>query len=161
MTTVYQQRGLDYFNLVELSLRNQLNISSRFGGYFDIPIESYNPVRKQYNPRYIIERMTELGGNSHEMTLGVVGVDIYVHGTNFIFGIARPLHRSAIVSVHRLAGRRLQERVTKEIVHEAGHLLGLEHCPDPGCVMHFSNTIDDTDQKNEKLCDSCWRRIEE
>lgn len=161
MTTVYQQEGLDYFNLIELSLKNRLNVNARFGGYFDIPDESFNPLRNQYNPRYIIERFARLGGHPNELKVGLVDVDIYARGTNFIFGIAQPLHRSAIVSIHRLAGPRLHERVSKEVVHEAGHLIGLEHCVDPGCVMYFSNTVEDTDHKSEKLCDRCRRMIEE
>jgi hypothetical protein len=28
-----------------------------------------------------------------------------------------------------------------ETVHELGHLLNLGHCPNPRCVMHFSNSL--------------------
>jgi len=161
VTTVYQQKGLDYFTLVENSLQNRLSISSRFGGYFEIPDESYDPTRKQYDPRRIIEKLTELNSHPNQFRLGIVDVDIYVRGMHFIFGIAHPLRRAAIVSVHRLAGPKLTERLAKEVVHETGHLFGLEHCLDPGCVMYFSNTAEDTDQKKENLCVECRRKIEE
>lgn len=37
------------------------------------------------------------------------------------------------------------ERTVKEAVHEIGHLKGLSHCPDSGCVMHFSNSLRDSE----------------
>lgn len=161
MTSVYQQKGLDCYNIVESSLKNCLNMDSRFGGYFEIPEDSYDGWTRQYNPRRIIRRLNELNDNVNELKMGVVDVDIRVVGTRFIFGIAHPIHRSAIVSIYRLGGPKLKERVSKEVVHEAGHLLGLGHCEHPRCVMHFSNTVEDTDQKSERPCDSCRRMIEE
>jgi archaemetzincin len=46
--------------------------------------------------------------------------------------------RVAVVSVYRLRsrdGKLYMSRVRKEVVHEVGHLLGLKHCRDTGCVM--------------------------
>lgn len=63
--------------------------------------------------------------------------------------------RTAVISLCRLAScadpqaRRL--RTLKEAVHELGHILGLAHCPDAGCVMHFSNALADTDRKGSSL----------
>ncbi|MEO0185151.1 MAG: matrixin family metalloprotease [candidate division WOR-3 bacterium] len=50
--------------------------------------------------------------------------------------------------------------MAKEVVHEVGHLMGLDHCSIPTCVMHFSNTIEDTDKKNVCFCDKCRRQLE-
>jgi archaemetzincin len=49
-------------------------------------------------------------------------------------------------------------RALKEAVHELGHTLGLVHCPEAGCVMHFSNTLADTDCKSHRLCAMCERK---
>jgi len=160
VTTVYQQKGLDCFAEVERSLQKELKLDVRFGGYFDVPAESYNALRKQYEPRQVIKKLPELNGPGPDYRIGIVGVDIYTDKTNFIFGIANPILRSAIVSLFRLSGPALEERLGKESVHETGHLLGLEHCSNPSCVMYFSNTVEDTDKKSMSLCAVCRRKIE-
>jgi archaemetzincin len=47
------------------------------------------------------------------------------------------------------------ERMVKECVHELGHIFGFNHCPNRRCVMHFSNSLSDTDVKGKSFCDAC------
>jgi archaemetzincin len=49
----------------------------------------------------------------------------------------------------------LEERTVKEVVHEMGHYIGLEHCMNSVCVMSFSSSVADIDKKLKDFCDNC------
>ena len=160
MTAVYQQKDIDHFAVIEQSLEDSLGSEARRAGSFEIPSASYNSLRKQYNPEHIIRTIAEFSGDHKETRLGIVDVDIYARGLNFIFGLANTLRRIALVSIYRLSGPKLTARLAKEAVHEMGHLFGLNHCADSHCVMYFSNTVEDTDMKSRNLCNICRDKYE-
>ena len=133
------------------------------------PKTGYNPYRRQHRSEVFLEHLKTLREEiGVDRLLGVTSLDLYAPGLNFIFGEAAPWWGVAIISTHRLkpefygetANRSLfLERCVKEAVHEIGHTLGLRHCPDPGCVMHFSNTIWDTDRKGVAFCENCLQKL--
>ncbi|MBN1152540.1 MAG: hypothetical protein JXA58_04950 [Dehalococcoidia bacterium] len=103
-----------------------------------------------------------------EMAVGLTAGDVTAAEFGSVFGYAIPESRVAIVSIFHLAegtqgrrgGRRLLvERTTKEVLHEAGHLMGLSHCSHPGCVMQYSQTLHDTDLKQSRFCPDCLREL--
>lgn len=89
--------------------------------------------------------------------VGLTGADLYSHGLNFVFGLADARSGCAVVSWHRLVGESSiwTLRLAKEIVHEVGHLHGLRHCPNPRCIMWFSNTLAETNRKDLHFCGEC------
>lgn len=94
--------------------------------------------------------------------LGITKKDLFVPEMNFIFGLASSGNSSCIVSINRLEAEKegiFLNRTIKECVHELGHLRGLKHCPHPDCVMHFSNTLADTDRKGKTYCERCRERL--
>lgn len=98
-----------------------------------------------------------------DMAIGFLKEDIFVPDMNFVFGLATRDGKAAVVSAHRLESDQpgvFRARLTKEVFHELGHILGLGHCDDPHCVMHFSNALADTDFKGPAFCPRCQARLD-
>ena len=127
------------------------------------PDYAYDRRRGQYRSDDILARLRRLELPA-ERWLGVVDVDLYTPGLNFVFGQATMGGPAAVIALPRLRqsfyglpeDRALfEERAVKEAVHELGHTYGLGHCPDPKCVMYFSNSLLDTDAKSRHFCPAC------
>jgi len=132
-----------------------------------IPDRAFDPSRNQYLSDAIISSLRQQKQKSAHL-LGVTGVDIYTDDLNFVFGQADGADRVALISLNRLRDedcalpggeKLLAERSLKEAVHELGHTLGLGHCGDTGCVMHFSNSLIDTDVKGRYFCSRCRPKL--
>jgi archaemetzincin len=144
-------------------LRRELGAAVRMEGNLPLPA-SCPEGRSQYPGEPFLAALAAARPPGEEVILGVTGVDLTVSGLNFVFGLADPASRAAIISLARLYPefygqprdpRRFKERALKEAVHELGHLWGLGHCPDPACVMSFSNSLADTDRKGPGFCPAC------
>ncbi len=140
------------------------------GQALNSPDYAYNGTRKQYFSSAILLKLKEVERGIGDRVLGVVDFDLYVPSLNFVFGEADLENRVAIISLCRLKPQfyslpedsdRFNERVLKEGIHELGHTYGLGHCSNPLCVMHFSNSLLDTDIKKASLCPQCARRFKQ
>lgn len=129
-----------------------------------IPENSLNIRRNQYLSPLFLDKLSKLDLEQAFKILGITEVDLYVSNLNYIFGQAKIRGREAIISLARLSNtfyglpenlKLLKERALKEAVHELGHTFGLEHCFNSRCVMFFSNSLKDTDYKEEKFCVRC------
>jgi len=129
---------------------------------------AYNAEREQYYSSAILEKLPKIGSEACERILSIVDVDLYVPDLNFVFGQADMVEKTAVISMIRLRPDYyglpedeglLRERTLKESVHELGHTYGLGHCPDKKCVMHFSNSLRDTDIKSSSFCENCKKKL--
>ncbi|MHB1361356.1 MAG: archaemetzincin family Zn-dependent metalloprotease [Thermoleophilia bacterium] len=137
------------------------------GEYLDAPPGAFHRRRGQYRGEDFLDA---LGGRrrSPRLLMGITGLDIFLPRLNFVFGVADRERGAAVVSLHRLrpefygsppdAGLLLR-RALKEVIHEAGHMLGLSHCRRAECIMHFSNAIGDTDSKGPGFCGECRAKL--
>lgn len=139
-------------------------LSVRIAAPIDVPDWSFNKLRNQYQGEKILSELNRLEFFEAEKILGISQVDLYADDLNFIFGQAEAPGKAALISMFRLRPKPSKKklnnnlfyhRILKEAVHELGHTFSLSHCPDPRCVMHFSNNISDTDYKREKFCAKC------
>ncbi len=142
------------------------NLEVRVANPLSDPAEAYDPRRGQYHSTRILAMLEEhVRSVQFDRLLGVASFDLYVPQMNFVFGEARLPGRAGVISTHRLQPKEpdrpglLRDRVVKEAVHETGHMMGLKHCDKASCVMHFSNTLADTDIKKPDFCKDCELRL--
>jgi len=129
---------------------------------------AFDKKRSQYNSSLLLNEVRVYAAKRQQdfhRVLGVVDADMFAFGLNYVFGEAYALGAAALVSLWRLKPEFCRDqpnkslyllRAQKEAVHELGHTLGVKHCPRSLCVMHFSNSIFDTDKKQNLLCDDCY-----
>lgn len=120
----------------------------------------YNSTRRQWRADLVIRECVERLSSPSRFCVGLTGMDLYAPSLNFVFGLALRDKGLAVVSWHRLrnGGGVFVARLAKEVIHEVGHLEGLDHCSDESCVMWFSNTLSETDRKRLDFCPSCTRK---
>ena len=137
------------------------------------PTHLFDKARKQWISDSLLDWLLE--SSEPDITTKVLAIcdfDAYSDELNFVFGQAQLGGRVAAVYLPRLRdelyvitksdGNNLfQQRVIKEAVHELGHAFGLRHCQITKCVMHFSNSLSDTDFKDDKFCERCNKILKE
>lgn len=136
----------------------------------------FNEQRNQLNSdkllHYLATTIIKDNTGSYDLKntiiLGICNFDAYSSGLNFVFGQASLTGGVAAIYLPRLRQEFYGisadisifiERVLKESTHEVGHTFGLAQCPKQSCVMHFSNSIVDTDRKAKDFCNVCCNKL--
>lgn len=119
----------------------------------------FDDQRRQYRADPILDALIERGRPA-DWSLGILDADLFVPGLTFIFGQATVGGCCAIIALERLRAEpvdpnRFQRRILTEATHELGHIAGLDHCPNRACVMSFSSTIEESDDKGPDFCERC------
>ncbi len=128
------------------------------------PHPAYDPRRAQHDCRKLLPFLDEIAAGRDCFVLGVADVDLFSPVFTFVLGEARLGGRTSLFSLHRLHPsfygleedrELLWKRAEREALHETGHMLGLEHCSSPACVMRFSASVEEVDLKPAEFCPEC------
>jgi archaemetzincin len=163
--------GNDILNLLYDSLSTAFNkVNVTIAPTLKVEIQNFmNRQRNQIKSPILLHWILEKMKPTKEMKVLVIcDMDAYSGELNFVFGEAHLTGRVAAIYLARLKPEFYDlepnefvfgDRVTKETVHELGHSFGLFHCNNKKCVMHFSNSLYDTDFKNRIFCKSCKNKL--
>ena len=160
------QPGKDIISPLEKILSEEFNAFISMASQIkEIPIQLFDKQRKQWKSNNILQWLSDkYKPDKSTKILYICDFDAYSGGLNFVFGEAYVDGSISVIYLPRLRqefyGLKADEylfhqRIVKEAVHELGHAFGLNHCKNIKCVMHFSNSLSDTDIKTSHFCNVC------
>jgi archaemetzincin len=131
----------------------------------ELPLLLFDRYRNQWKSSNILQWLWDKH-KPDKLTkiLAICDLDAYSDGLNFVFGEAYVNGSVSAIYLPRLRQEfyglkadelLFQQRIIKEAVHELGHAFGIRHCENKICVMHFSNSLADTDFKAKNFCKRC------
>jgi archaemetzincin len=128
--------------------------------------------KRQYLSPEILDALDQRLRPDAYCLLAITMEDLYPEPTwNFVFGQASPSHRVGVYSFARYDPafhgeprskgyqRAMLRRSLNVMVHEVGHMFGLEHCIYFRCVLNGSNHLAEADARPMHLCPVCLRKL--
>ncbi len=138
----------------------------------EVPTRQHQGVLQARAPELLDALRARLPADGYCL-LGLTMTDLYPKESwNFVFGMASLRGRSGVFSFARYApgfygeeadadsARLLMLRSLKVLVHETGHMFGIQHCVYWSCVMNGSNHLAETDRQPLFLCPVCLRKLQ-
>lgn len=132
-------------------------IQSLYGLNVEVADSYRADAARRWNSTEIL-RQLKRAGPAGSIDVGLTSVDIYSAGLAYVFGEAEIGGSVAVVSDYRFKTR--PDCVEKLIIHELGHVFGLEHC-NGRCVMRLSRTVKDVADKPAFYCADCAQMVAE
>jgi archaemetzincin len=129
----------------------------------DIPDACFNFERQQYDTAALLNWLAGQTSPASFRTAGVLDIDVYTEGYNYLFGQARLGGSICVVSTARMGQyvllRQPEDRWQSIVRHELGHTLGLRHVSDQRSVMKFANSLAEHDVQGTQLTSYDWAQL--
>lgn len=133
-----------------------------------LPRFAYYRPRRRYRAEKLLTYLGRVAPKTAYRVLGLTAVDISTTKGRIydwgIMGLADLSGRRCIISRYRCARgtksrKHARHRLAKTAVHEIGHTLGLDHCPNQGCLLESGKGSNKTADRDYVLCKRCIRML--
>ena len=135
--------------------------------------ESARTEKVRYSADALLTYLQKVPANPRDKVLGVTDVDIVTEKNGVpnwgILGLGDIAGKTCVISTYRMRRKfepgggaseaLVRERLWKISIHELGHTLGLQHCPNKGCLMQDAHGTVKTVDDEHDLCTECSARF--
>ena len=125
----------------------------------DLPYVTYSEEQQKYRADKLIAYLVTTYPKSKVVALTSRDLCMYENATvcKTVFALGSLSNIVSVTSTYRLKKKNLDDRVIKTILHQVGHMYGLEHCEtNYPCIMkaNMHNTYH-LDKGVKTLCEHC------
>jgi archaemetzincin len=154
----------DNVDLVRAGLTALIGVETRLLPRVDLPASAFYGPRRRYRAERLLDFLDGRLPPDGTRILGLTAADISTTKGRIqdwgVLGLGRLDGASSVISAFRCRMKssgppNARERLAKVAVHEAGHTLGLAHCPTAGCLMDDAEGHVATCDREYDFCGRC------
>lgn len=153
--------------IVREALATTYGVELRTGPHRELPTDAFYKPRKRYRAEVLLDHLDGWMPADCDRIVGITHKDISTTKGEVkdwgILGLGRVAGESCVVSSFRvrkkLGAVPADERLARVAIHELGHTLGLDHCPNESCLMEDAQGSVVTIDRETHLCERCLRAL--